>query len=213
MVPVEITGVSDSADAPVSVHVTRVTQDEPISHRAFEGACFDAKVVDGKLYLRRERQDGGNGRVYRISFTAVARDGGTADGTVLVAVPGKAGVRLAVNDGQIYNSLEACAERSGHMVMATDDQRGTFKTSLGLPRTEGARAILEYTLAEPGEVTLAIFDVAGRRVASLADAVQETGVHRAFLQLQHVAHGIYFVRMRAGGRVFIRRMPILRTAQ
>jgi spore coat protein A len=221
MVPVKITGVSDSAGAPASVHVTRVTQDEPISHANAmnhdgDGACFDANVVDGQLYLRRERQDGGNGRVYRVSFTAVTRDGGTADGTVLVGVPGKTGVRLVVNDGQAYNSLETCSERSGHMEMATKDPRGTenaFTTSLGRPRTEGGRAMVEYTLAEPGEVTLAIFDVAGRRVASLADGVQGTGVHQAFFELQHMAHGIYFVRMRAGGRVFVRVIPILRRAK
>jgi len=216
MVPVKITGVSDSSGAPVSVHVTRVTQDEPISHRGGDDACFDARVVDGQLYLRRERRDGGNGRVYRVSFTAVARDGGAADGTVLVGVPGRAGVRLVVNDGQAYNSFETCSERSGPMELATKDPRGTgnaFTTSLGRPRTEGVRAVVVYTLAEPGEVTLAIFDVAGRRVAGLADGVQGTGVHQAFLKLQHVARGIYFVRMRAEGRVFIRRMPILSTAE
>jgi hypothetical protein len=218
MIPVRITGVTDSAGAPVSVRVTRVTQDEPISHRASEGAaeaCFDAKVVDGQLYLRRERRDGGNGRVYRVSFTAVTRDGGTADGAVLVGVPGKDGVRLVVNDGQAYNSLEACPEPSGHRDMAAHDPQGVesaFTTSLGWPRAEGARAIVEYTLAEPGEVTLAIFDVTGRRVAGLADAVEETGVHHAIVKLQHVARGIYFVRMRAGGRVFVRRMPLLRSA-
>lgn len=237
MVPVKITGVSDSAGAPASVHVTHVTQDEPVSHRASgrataaasapgsdaaatnhdaDDACVDAKVVEGQLYLRRERQDGGNGRVYRVSFTAVARDGGAADGTVLVKVPGSAGVRLVVNDGQAYNSLEGCPEESSHVAMAAKGPRGAgqaFTTSLGWPRVEGGRAMVEYTLAEPGEVTLAVFDVAGRRVAGLSDGVQGTGVHRAYLALRHVAHGIYFVRMRVGGRVFVRRMPILSTAK
>jgi len=215
MVPVTITGVSDSSGAPVSIHVTRVTQDEPISHRA-DGSCFDAKVVDGQLYLRQERQDGGNGRVYRVSFTAVTRDGGTADGTVLVGVPGKAGVRLAVNDGQSYNSLEACLERSGHMDMATNAQRGAgiaFTTSLAPPRIEGGHAVVAFTLAEPGEVTLTIYDVAGRRVASRDYAAQATGTHHASFGLQRMAHGIYFVRMRAGGKILVRRMPLLRTGE
>ncbi len=237
MVPVKIAGVTDSTGAPALVHVTGVTQDEPLSRRGsgraaaatfIRGAgavtlarsgddgCADARVVDGQLYLRRERQDGGNGRVYRVSFTAVARDGGTADGSVLVGVPVKAGVRLVVNDGQAYNSLEGCAEKSGRMDMATDDQRGTgpaYTTSLGWPRFEGARAILQYTLAAPGEVSLAVFDVAGRRVASLAEGVQGAGVHSAYMALRHVAHGIYFVRMRAGGKVFVRRMAVLRTPE
>ena len=237
MAPVNITGVSDSAGAPVTVHVTGVTQDEPISHRASGGAtaaasksglraigmnhdgddgCSDAKVVGGQLYLRRERQDGGNGRVYRVSFTAVTRDGGAADGALLVGVPGRAGVRLVVNDGQAYNSLDGCAERSARMDMAANGQASAghvFTTSLGWPRFEGVRAILDYTLAEPGEVSLAIFDVAGRRVASLAEGVQGTGEHHTYFKLPHMAHGIYFVRMRAGGRVFVRRMPVLRTAE
>ena len=215
MVPVKITGVSDSSGTPVAVHVTRVTQDEPISHRGGE-ACFDAKVVEGQLYLRRERQDGGNGRVYRVSFTAVTRGGGTAEGTVLVAVPNKAGVHLAVNDGQSTNSLEACLGRSGTMDMATSDPRGAgiaFTTSLRAPRIEGTSAIVEYTLAAPGEVTLMIFDVSGRRVASRNDVVQGVGLHRASFDLRRVAHGIYFVRMRVGEKVLVRRMPILRTGE
>jgi hypothetical protein len=236
MAPVNITGVSDSAGAPVSIHVTRVTQDEPISRRASGGAtapasmsgsgattmshdseddpCFDAKIVSGRLYLRRERRDGGNGRVYQVSFTAVTRDGGSADGTVLVGVPREAGVRLVVNDGQVYNSLEGCPARSGHMEMAMHDPHGAreaFTTSLSAPRVEGARAVVEYTLAQPGEVSLAIFNVLGRRVAGLGSAVLEAGVHRATFPLERMAHGIYFVRMRAGGKIYTRRMPVLRT--
>jgi hypothetical protein len=236
MVPVTITGVSDSTGAPASIHVTGVTQDEPISRRERGGAaapasgsgpgamarshssdeaCSDAKVVDGRLYLRRERQGGGNGRVYRISFTAITPEGATADGNVIVGVPAKAGVRLVANDGQNYNSLASCPDRSGQMEMSMNAQRAAGRpltTSLGWPRVEGGRAIVEYTLAQPGEVKLEVFDVAGRRVASLADGVRGSGVHRAYLELRHVAHGIYFVRMRARGKVFVRRMPVLRTA-
>ena len=69
--------------------------------------------------------------------------------------------------------------------------------------------MVEYTLAEPGPVTLAVFDVTGRRVASLAEGVQGRGVHRASLTLRRMAHGIYFVKMRAGGTAFVRRMPVL----
>lgn len=236
MAPVNIAGVTDSAGAPVSIHVTHVTQDEPISRRASGGAtalasmsgsdatsmshdrhddrCFDAKVVNGRLYLRRERVDGGNGRVYRVSFTAVTRDGGCADGTVLVGVPREAGVRMVVNDGQVYNALEGCPSRHGHMEMAMQDPHGAgvaFTTSLSAPRVEGARAVVEYTLAQPGEVSLAVFNVLGRRVASLGSAVHEAGVHRATFPLEHMAHGIYFVRMSAGGKTYTRRMPVLRT--
>ncbi len=123
-------------------------------------------------------------------------------------------MRMVVNDGQVYNSLEGCPARRGHMEMAMDDPRGArevFTTSLSAPRVEGAQAVVEYTLAQPGEVSLAIFSVLGRRVANLGSAVHEAGVHRATVPLEHMAHGIYFVRMNAGGKTYTRRMPVLRT--
>jgi hypothetical protein len=236
MVPVNIVGATDSLGNAVSIHVTGVMQDEPISHRSTGGAmlasstmasaammnhdsmddpCFDGKVINGQLFLRRERQEGGNGRAYRVSFTAVTRDGGAADGTVLVGVPRQEGVKLAVNDGLRYNSLEGCPATSGHMAMAAvhDHQAGkTFRTALGVPAVDdGGHASIEYTLARPGEVSLSIFDVSGRRVAGLDDGVHEAGEHHASLSLEHVAHGIYFVRMDVAGKSYSRRMPVLRT--
>jgi len=233
MVPVNIVGVTDSMGNAVSVHVTGVTQDEPISHRARGGTmlpgqaiagsgmmmsqdsmdnpCFDARVVNGQLFLRRERQEGGNGRVYRVSFTAVTRDGGSADGTVLIGVPRQEGVRLAVNDGLKYNALEGCPAPGGNMSMAMHSESAkTFSTSLGVARVEAGRVAVDYTLAQAGKVSLAVFDVAGRRVASLDDAVQGAGEHHASLAIEHLAHGIYFVRMRVAGKVYTHRMPVLK---
>jgi len=213
MTPVTISGVTDSSGAAASVHVTGVTQDEPMSHRAADG-CFDAQVVNGQLYVRRERQEGGNGRVYRVSFTAVSRDGGTEDGFVFVGVPRETNVRLAVNDGQIYNSLEGCPLRSGHMDMAMHNQAAAIlTTALALPRVEGTHAVVDYTLAQPGHVSLAIFSVTGRRVASQDNPDQEAGYHRVSFPLDRMAHGIYFVRMQAGGRSFLRRLAVLGTAK
>ena len=101
------------------------------------------------------------------------------------------------------------------MDMAMKDPRGsvgTFRTSLGSPRVEGGHAVLEYTLAQPGEVSLAIYGVTGRLVANLGLAAREAGVHRASIPLQNMAHGIYFVRMRTGGISYTRRMLVLRRA-
>ena len=209
MVPVKITGVVDSSGAPAVVHVTGVTQDEPVSHRAAADGCMDAQVVNGQLFLRRERQDDGNGRIYRVAFTALSRDGGTADGSVLVSVPRAANVRQAVNDGQIYNALAGCPSRGATMDMAMHASVASFSTTLRSPRVEGGQAIVEYTLAKAGEVSVAIFSVTGRRVASLDPSTLEAGDHRASFPLDHMARGIYFVEMRTGGRTYIRRMPVL----
>lgn len=216
LAPVSITGMADTDGAPVSVRVTRVTQDEPLLRDAADGPCTDAKVVGGQLYLRRQRVDGGNGRVYRVFFTAVTRDGGVAEGSVMVGVPRGVGVRHASDDGQAYNSLEGCAGQNGHMEMAMGEPRSpgaSFRTALGTPRVEGGRAVLEYSLAQPGEVSIAIYTVTGRLVASLGVTSREAGIHRASLPLDRLAHGIYFVRMRVGSTTYVRRLPVVRIAR
>jgi len=237
MVPVSITGVTDPAGAPVSIHVTGVTQDEAVSRRAStatlastmpmsapggaptphmamtwsDDPCVDARVVNGQLYLRRERQDGGDGRVYRVKFAAVARDGSVSEGSVLVSVPRKEGMRLAGNDGLRYDSLEGCLVEGAAMAMSHENPSGPkgFLTAIGSTRIEGGRTLVNYTLAEGSEVSLAIFDVNGRRVASLDDVVQDSGAHAASISVGRLPRGIYFLRMHAAGKVYVRRLPKL----
>lgn len=95
--------------------------------------------------------------------------------------------------------------------LSLHDEEVRYTTSLGWSRMEGPAAVVSYTLAEQGEVSLAIYDVAGRRVSGLDLGLRERGAHRAVLKLPRVARGIYFVHMRAGERVLTRRMPILET--
>ncbi|MDQ7041883.1 MAG: T9SS C-terminal target domain-containing protein, partial [Rhodothermus sp.] len=60
------------------------------------------------------------------------------------------------------------------------------------------RAVITYQLPEASEVRLEIFDLLGRRVATLVDARQEAGVHRAIFDARHLAGGTYFYRLQAG---------------
>ena len=50
-------------------------------------------------------------------------------------------------------------------------------------------------------------------MASLGEGVKDPGAHSAPVDLRRLAHGIYFVRMRAGAKVFVKRMPVLRTGE
>lgn len=61
---------------------------------------------------------------------------------------------------------------------------------------------ISYAIAAPGHVGLEIFDVTGRRVATLVDAPQEAGPGRLRWNARNhhgypVANGVYFARLRA----------------
>jgi hypothetical protein len=78
------------------------------------------------------------------------------------------------------------------------------------PNPASGQATLEYALPEEREVTLEVYDVLGRRVATLADETKPAGTHRAVLKASQLPSGTYFARMQAGSFQKTRRITILK---
>ena len=77
------------------------------------------------------------------------------------------------------------------------------------PNPAGGRVTVEYALPEQSVVTIAVYDVLGRRGATLADAQTEAGRHTARLDAGQMPSGTYFVRMRAEGFQQTRRVVVV----
>jgi hypothetical protein len=108
LVPVSILGITDPDASNFTLRVTGVTQDEPTNGLGDGDTAPDAMITIGakadSVNLRAERAGNGNGRVYRISFTATDLEG-SCNGTVKVTVPhSRSGT--AVDDGQVHNSTQ-----------------------------------------------------------------------------------------------------------
>jgi len=105
LVSVGIIGISDPENDPVSISITSVTQDEPTQGIDGGDTGPDAVIQGSTVLLRAERSGSGNGRVYRINFTATDSQGGSCSGSVSVSVPHdmKQG-HTSVDDGQTFNS-------------------------------------------------------------------------------------------------------------
>jgi hypothetical protein len=59
-------------------------------------------------------------------------------------------------------------------------------------------------------VTLTVYDVLGRRVATLADGVRPAGTHAATFDARGLPSGTYFYRLQAGGQAMTRRMLLVK---
>jgi hypothetical protein len=93
-------GASDPNGDAVTITVTGVTQDEPT------GGAPDAFLgpAANQATLRAERDGGGDGRVYRMSYMASDGHGGTCSGFARVGVP--RGSKAAVDSAPpSYDSL------------------------------------------------------------------------------------------------------------
>ena len=108
LVPITLTGATDPDGDPVTITVTGVTQDEAIDGLGDGDTSPDAQVgsTSDEVLLRAERSGTGDGRVYRIAFTASDPAGATCSGVVAVDVPHNQGARgPSVDSGLVVNSF------------------------------------------------------------------------------------------------------------
>ncbi len=89
-------------------------------------------------------------------------------------------------------------------------------TRLGLARPNPFNPVttIEYALASPGRVTVRVFDAAGRLVRTLVDGEADAGAHVVAWNGttddgDHVASGVYFVRMETDGGYRASRKAVL----
>ena len=95
--------------------------------------------------------------------------------------------------------------------VSAEDGAAPLVTGLAAPYpnpTAGA-ATVTYTLAEPGEVSLTVYDALGRRVAVLAEGSHAAGAYEASVGAGLPA-GAYVVRLEAGGQAFDERVTVVR---
>jgi CSLREA domain-containing protein len=89
LVLIALAGATDPDGDTVTLTVTGATQDEPVSGLGPGDVAPDAQAgtQSNTVFVRAERADTGDGRVYRVSFTGSDRKGGSCSGTVKVSVP------------------------------------------------------------------------------------------------------------------------------
>jgi hypothetical protein len=78
------------------------------------------------------------------------------------------------------------------------------------PNPASGVTTLSYVLPAAGSVDLALFDVAGRRVATIAAGLQGAGPQCARIDASRLAAGVYMLRLRLGAWTQERRMVVAR---
>lgn len=78
------------------------------------------------------------------------------------------------------------------------------------PNPFNTEASISYSIIKPYWVRLEVFDLLGRRVATLVDAEQPSGVHSVIWDASNHSSGIYFYRLTAGDYTETRRTTLLK---
>ncbi len=87
---------------------------------------------------------------------------------------------------------------------------GEFQLQQNYPNPFNPTTTIEFALPKQSNVTLKLFDILGREVATLVDDELESGVHKINFDAQDLASGIYFYRIHAEGFLKTKKLMLLK---
>ena len=85
-----------------------------------------------------------------------------------------------------------------------------FGLSQNYPNPFNPSTTLVYSLEKPGHARLEVFDISGRRVATLVDEDTSAGRHEIMWRPAELASGIYFSRLTVGAESDTKRVTLLK---
>lgn len=86
----------------------------------------------------------------------------------------------------------------------------TTRLAKSYPNPATTTATVEYALAEAANVTVRLYDVLGRRIATLVDGAKRAGVHQTRVDASTLDSGVYFLRLRTGDTMHTQRLTVVR---
>jgi photosystem II stability/assembly factor-like uncharacterized protein len=138
--------------------------------------------------------------------------GGLPEGAIISDLsisPSNRALRAVTHSNGIY-------ERSMLELPTTDIEGGptslpaTFALHQNYPNPFNPATTISFTLASAGHVTLAVYDILGKRVTTLVDEHRGPGLHHVQWDAQGKASGVYYYTLAAGSTQQARRMVLSR---
>jgi len=78
------------------------------------------------------------------------------------------------------------------------------------PNPFNPSTVIQYALPQPGAVRLNVYDMMGRKVATLVDGPKAAGYHQVVFDARHLGSGAYMYRLEAGNTVLARTLYLIK---
>ena len=78
------------------------------------------------------------------------------------------------------------------------------------PNPFNASVTLDFTLPQAGDITISVFDVTGKTVATLFDGPHSSGTGTVTWNAENIPSGVYFARLESGGAVQTRKLLLVK---
>ena len=105
-----------------------------------------------------------------------------------------------------------------HMYITSVDDRDDRKPATAekyvlaqnYPNPFNPATTIEFTVPDAGEISLVIYDILGRKIATIADGWHSAGTHRAHFDATGLSSGMYVYTLRAETTIQSRKMIVVR---
>ena len=194
------------------VDITYATSDE-LENGNGSGNTYDDIIISNECHnisLRKEREGGGNGRVYTIYF--VLDDGNDLSDTAIcyVYVPHNPG-SITIDDGPEYEVTGDCGTTTGILENENDPFDKNISGLINYPNPFVYSTKVEFYLDEKQDVKLEITNIQGNLIKVLYQGLLPEGDHSyTWYGLntngQKLEKGMYFIRFITNEKVQVRRV-------
>ncbi len=130
----------------------------------------------------------------------------------------QAAFNLQPGEFHIYTSKRVPPPEPGIVTDVVDQPTAfvaDFELQQNYPNPFNPSTQIRFTLPRASKVTVRVFDMSGREVATLLEGARVAGPHSLFWSGANtvgelVRSGVYFLRLEAGGEVAVRKMAVVR---
>jgi outer membrane protein assembly factor BamB len=85
-----------------------------------------------------------------------------------------------------------------------------FNLEQNYPNPFNSTTNIRYAIPQSGRITVKVYDLMGREVATLVDRYQEAGSYDVIFQVDDMASGIYFYQLQAGDFIATKKLILLK---
>ncbi len=113
-------------------------------------------------------------------------------------------VVMDAETGQVYSAVTGIKDKPAEQLPQT------FSLKQNYPNPFNPTTTIEFSVPKAMNVVLNVFDITGRKVATLVNGRVTAGTHRVEFNATNLAAGIYFYSLKAGNRIITRKMVLIK---
>ncbi len=150
-------------------------------------------------------------QLYELDFSDVSEVDSNPEFRIRIRFDGE---DLSADDGNRVSfnnfSLDSGTEAADTTGSSEGEQDYNFRLEQNYPNPFNESTVINYQLSESRNVLIEVYDVLGRRVATLVDEPVSAGEHQVHFDAEGLASGLYVYKLQAGEKHESRTMSLIK---